>query len=122
MKIMDSVELIKAIDTLNELIDSSNDNWMYEDVPDYENLLIDDSDEVKAIAEKIGPWECVEHHGGEGEGDSYWTIYYFKAHNIYLDFNGWYASHHGAEFTNLVEVFPTQVTKTEYVRQNPNQN
>jgi hypothetical protein len=117
---MDSTELIKAIEKLNELLEWEMDQWMHEDVSDYGDLLDDDSDEVKALGEKIGPYECVEQHGGEGEGDSYWTVYHFKAHDIYLQFDGWYASHCGAEFNDVSEVFPTLVTKTEYVSTKPN--
>jgi len=45
--------------------------------------------------------EVVDHHGGEGEGDEYWSVfsvthfdevYYFKIH-------GWYASHYGSEIS-----------------------
>lgn len=55
-----------------------------------------------------------DHHGGEGQGDSYWTVWKFvrfaNGDEIeYVRFRGWYASYDGAnyeywEFTKPVEV------------------
>jgi hypothetical protein len=58
-----------------------------------------------------------EQHGGEGEGDKYWSVYEFKQgdESVHVKFDGWYASHVGSEMTDYFFVEPKQVTVTEYV-------
>ena len=60
--------------------------------------------------------EYVESFGGEGSGDDYWTVYKISntTETTYIRFQGWYASYHGAEFTETHEVKPIQVTVTQY--------
>ena len=56
-------------------------------------------------------------HGGEGQGDKYWSIYEFKQgdESVHVKFDGWYASHVGSEMTDYFFVEPKQVTVTKYV-------
>lgn len=58
----------------------------------------------------------VQQHGGEGEGDQYWTVYEFEKDNelVYVKFEGWYASHYGAEYTGFEFVKPKQKVVTVY--------
>lgn len=60
--------------------------------------------------------ELMEQHGGEGEGDQYWSVWkFFKgSESVYYKFNGWYASYNGAEFTEVFRVHPKQVMVTQY--------
>ena len=60
--------------------------------------------------------EYIESFGGEGSGDDYWTVYKISdaTETTYIRFQGWYASYHGAEFTETQEVKPIQVTVTQY--------
>ena len=55
-------------------------------------------------------------HGGEGQGDQYWSVYEFKQgeESVHVKFDGWYASHVGSEMTDYFVVEPKQVTVTEY--------
>lgn len=63
--------------------------------------------------EGFGTLSFVEHYGGEGQGDEYWTV--FKVADRYFRINGWYSSYEGGEYDGaLEEVFPEQVTRTEY--------
>lgn len=55
----------------------------------------------------------VDRHGGEGEGDEYYSVYKFKSNLdeiCYIKFRGFYASYSGAEYEECLLVKP--VTKT----------
>lgn len=58
----------------------------------------------------------VESHGGEGEGERYWSVWYFPGANIYVKFFGWYYSYDGATLSEFFEVEPEQVMVTRYKR------
>lgn len=90
--------------------------WMYEDVYSHSCDIGDKDLKFKASFDKLGEFTCVDTYGGEGKGEEYWAIYYFKDHDVYIKFDGWYQSYHGAEFSNAFEVRPQEVTRTEYVK------
>lgn len=95
--------------------DCDPEKWMYEDVPTSIDELDDDSPiDLKADYEKLGKIEMVKHRGGEGEGDSYYSVYHFIDHDVYIQFDGWWVSHAGAEYNEMFEVWPEQVTITQY--------
>lgn len=52
------------------------------------------------IPPELGLGEIVEvtQHGGEGEGDNWYTVKLFKDHNIYIKTSGFYSSYNGADF------------------------
>lgn len=56
----------------------------------------------------------VDHHGGEGEGDQYWSVVEFVHENetFYVKFYGWYASHYGSDYQGFEQVKPKQVVTT----------
>jgi len=60
--------------------------------------------------------ECVEAYGGEGGGETYYSVYSFEkdAETVYLKFDGWYQSYHGSEFESYFEVTPVEKTITIY--------
>lgn len=87
--------------------------WMREDV--FESAEdIDEEGEFKDEFAKLGKIEMIEHFGGEGKGDDYYTVYYFEDHDVYISFDGWYASHHGSEYNDMSEVRPKKVVKREW--------
>lgn len=54
-------------------------------------------------------------YGGEGQGDSYWSVYKFvNTENnedvVYVKFDGWYASYSGSEFSRMYFVEPKEET------------
>lgn len=61
-------------------------------------------------------WESQEGYGGEDMGSAYWHVYSFTdgETTVYVQFDGWYASHYGSEFREWFFVTPTQVTKTVF--------
>lgn len=111
-----SYEQIKEI--LNSDLFEENalypENWMHEDIPSSDDLSNLDC-EVRDEVAKLGAYEMVEQYGGEGDGDDYYAVYHFKDHGVYVKFQGWYASHHGSEFSEMEQVFPQQVAVTRYL-------
>jgi hypothetical protein len=60
--------------------------------------------------------ENVDQHGGEGEGEQYWSVYKFtkEEQDVFVKFNGWYQSYNGAEFTEWFFVEPKNRMVTFY--------
>ena len=46
----------------------------------------------------IGEIEEIDQQGGEGEGDHWQSVKFFKNHNIYIKVVGFYTSHEGTDF------------------------
>jgi len=63
-------------------------------------------------------WKEVDQYGGEGKGDTWWSIKYFPDHDVYLRVYGYYQSYNGTEFYDgwgcVSEVKPQQKTITVY--------
>jgi len=88
--------------------------WMYDDV--YSTAEdIKEEGEFKEAFLTLGSFECVEQRGGEGKGDEYYTVFYFKDHDVYIQFDGWYASYQGSEYSDMFEVRPEVVSVTQYI-------
>jgi hypothetical protein len=66
----------------------------------------------------LGDIEEVAQHGGEGEGEDWYSVMYFKDHDVYLKCQGSYSSYNGTEFygewDDCIEVRPQEVTITVY--------
>ncbi len=89
--------------------------WFHDDV--YSTVDdIKEEGEFKEAFRTLGWFECVDDFGGEGKGDEYYKVFYFKDHDVYIQFDGWYASHSGSEYDSMFEVKPEQVTITQYKR------
>lgn len=77
----------------------------------------DDCSELEvAFQEASIGFECVEQHGGEGEGEDYYTVYQFTkgSETVFVKFQGWYQSYNGSEMTGWAFVTPKQVMVTIY--------
>lgn len=87
--------------------------WFLDDV--YKNVgEIKEENEFKETFRKLGTFKCVEKFGGEGRGDDYYRVFHFTDHDVYIQFDGWYASHQGSEYERMFEVKPEQITVTQY--------
>lgn len=64
---------------------------------------------------KIGTWTEVDQHGGEGEGDDWWSVKYFRDHNIYIKIYGYYTSYEGTTFDRGIECYSEVIPKEETV-------
>lgn len=103
----------------SELFDENDcepTKFMFEDVYDNYTQIEDDESNKDFIQEykRLGTVNMMEHFGGEGSGDLYYTVYHFVDHDVYVNFEGWYASSVGAEYQEMFEVFPEQKTITVY--------
>lgn len=78
--------------------------------------LVDDTPE--GWANMNVSFEFIDHYGGEAQGSDYWTVYKFTDNNtgeeVYIKFDGWYASYNGAEYTDCFVVQPKEKTITVY--------
>lgn len=67
----------------------------------------------------IGTWDEVEQKGGEGQGEEWYSVKYFPAHNVYIRVDGFYTSYDGTDFDNgwddVSEVKPIEKTIIDYV-------
>lgn len=63
----------------------------------------------------VGEWEEVSQHGGEGEGDNWYSVKYFKDHDVYLKVNGYYQSHYGTDFGSWKDAVKTVVPKEKVI-------
>lgn len=72
----------------------------------------------KVILQKLGLGEVeeVEQYGGESMGETWYSVKYFKDHDVYIRIDGFYASYDGTSFYDGYgyEVRPTQKTITVY--------
>jgi len=75
-------------------------------------------DEEAEILSKLGLGEVVEveQFGGEGMGDDWYSVKYFKGHDVYIKVSGSYTSYSGTDFYEGfgVEVRPQEKTITVY--------
>lgn len=58
-----------------------------------------------------------DNHGGEGQGDDYWSVYKFfdaEGHQCFVKFNGYYASYSGSDYYEFFFVEPKEKTITVY--------
>lgn len=65
----------------------------------------------------LGPCTEVKQYGGEGKGDKWYSIKYFKDHDVYIRVDGYYQSYNGAEFEgwkSCKEVKPEEKLITVY--------
>lgn len=63
-------------------------------------------------------YEHIDNHGGEGEGEAYWSVYKFThgTESVYVKFNGSYQSYHGSDYDEWFFVDPKVVEVTQFFR------
>jgi hypothetical protein len=85
-----------------------------QDIPAYDFAFGD----IENPLPNIGNWEEVDQEGGEGQGDHWHSVKYFKDHNIYINIYGFYTSHDGTDiddgYSSASEVAPKLKTITVY--------
>jgi hypothetical protein len=61
--------------------------------------------------------QYVDNHGGEGQGEDYWSIYKFtkEGETLYVKFQGHYYSYEGSTYDDFYFVTPKEVLVTQYV-------
>lgn len=60
----------------------------------------------------------MDNHGGEGEGEDYWSVYKFTsgADEVFVQFDGYYMSYDGSTFNEWFFVTPKEVMVTQYFK------
>ena len=63
-------------------------------------------------------YEYVTCHGGEGEGEDYWSVFKFTqgAESVYVKFSGSYQSYSGSDYDEWFFVDPKVVEVTQFFR------
>ena len=66
--------------------------------------------------ENVGEWVEVKQRGGEGEGETWYSVKLFKEHDVYIRTDGFYSSYNGTDFEDGYgeEVRPAEKTITVY--------
>lgn len=68
----------------------------------------------KEVKEALGEFSMVASRGGSDQGTEWWVVYYFKEHDVYIKYDGYYTSYDGVSDIEAFEVFPKEVTVTVY--------
>lgn len=71
----------------------------------------------ETVYEGLGEVEEVVQKGGEGEGSEWYSVKYFKDHDVYIKVEGYYSSYNGTDFDgweDCSEVKPQEKTITVY--------
>ena len=79
----------------------------------------DELAKFKQALRKAGiSYEEEAQHGGEGEGEDFWTVYSFTkgGEKVFVQFDGWYQSYNGPEYTEWFFVEPKEVVVTQYFK------
>ncbi len=112
-------------DTIKALFDETSDSileqgFFHEEISsDYEGYE-EDEESIDGLSKALTiaqvSFECVEQHGGEGEGENYYTVYQFTkgCETVFVKFQGWYQSYNGSEMTGFAFVQPVQKMVTVY--------
>lgn len=113
---------IKELKTLIEdfvYADNMQRSLFNSDIRDLE-ISERDADAVKQAKQVLGAAGVIlEHeaqHGGEGEGEEYWSIYSFAkdGEKLYVKFDGYYQSYDGSELEQWFYVEPKEVMVVQY--------
>jgi hypothetical protein len=64
----------------------------------------------------FGEFDEVDQYGGEGQGDTWYSVKYFPKFDLYIRTDGYYSSYNGTDFDNGYgeEVKPVQKTITVF--------
>ena len=77
----------------------------------------DEESKFKSEVKLLGiDMASVDHYGGEGQGEEYWTVWKFtkSTDEVYFKFQGYYQSYSGAEYDEYILVEPKEVLVTQY--------
>lgn len=93
-----------------------NPAWLREAAVKYPDCYKEELGVLSELDSKGIQTEQVDHFGGEGQGDAFWSVYSFEREEekVYVKFDGWYASYNGSEFTDWSFVEPKEKVITVY--------
>lgn len=87
-----------------------------ESVGEYKGLSFSERREKAKELLGLGEIKEVDSYGGEGQGETWYTIKHFVDHDVYIRTDGFYSSYNGTDFYDGwgEEVKPVQKTVTVY--------
>lgn len=96
-----------GVKTAQEILDIIKENMSISEFA-YEDY---DSEELG-----LGKVEEVDRYGGEGNGDTWYSVKHFVDHDVYIKTEGYYSSYSGTDFEYGygTEVRPVEKTVTFY--------
>lgn len=119
MKKLTAKEILEIIEQNYEESSFAYNEWSecdFGNSDEFEHMGYEERED--AILQKLGLGEVeeVEQYGGEGKGETWYSVKYFKDHDVYIRIDGFYASYDGTSFYDGYgcEVRPTQKTITVY--------
>lgn len=79
----------------------------------------DADEDNESFTEANVKFELEDSYGGEGQGEDYWTVYKFTdgTDEVFVQFDGYYASYSGSEFDSWFFVKPQEVMVTQYFKE-----
>jgi hypothetical protein len=91
------------------------------ETPKHSQWLTKGSEEdlfLQAAEEAGVTFEHEANHGGEGQGEQYWSVYKFTkgSESVFVKFNGSYQSYNGSEFDEWFFVEAKSVEVVQYFR------
>lgn len=109
----------KQIETKEELLTFLRETRIdWRDVkwakPNVDIILTSRNKDELIPSDDIGPVCMVAEHGGEGQGDEYWVVAYFKKFDAYVRVDGYYTSYDGG-YLDGSPYFVAPVEKTVIV-------
>jgi hypothetical protein len=119
--------------TVEELFDAFNAGFPTQIYCEYDEdplfcYLMDGCDYLdrEVIIDILSPHNIVmnpkpiDRYGGEDQGTDLWTIYEFTRGDemIYIRYEGYYSSYDENSYDRQYQVFPKEITKTIYVKEN----
>ena len=109
--------LTQIPDELKDIIDDNGKDFFELYNGDDDLRLYDEiRDEYQSVDLLGWSFKVVQHFGGEGKGDRYYNVVKFTKEDefFFVQFEGWYDSNNGSEFTNIRVVQPKEKTITVY--------
>jgi len=82
-----------------------------DEVYDYQDE--DEKEFEEILEENFGNIEIVE-KSYQHDGHECWCVYYFKDHNVYIKYEGYFSSYDPTNFRRITEVFPEEKTIIVY--------
>ena len=121
-KVANYPEAVKAQEVRKEFANTHIINWKWDSEDNqkiYQSLPNEHNIAKSLCMQDLGlQWEQVDQYGGEGKGDTWYSIKYFPEYDIYIRVDGWYQSYNGTEFhdgwDSCKEVRPQQKTIIVY--------
>ncbi len=109
--------------TISEILrgDSEAQRAFFHDEVDQNDQMTSDgwsSEDTYLFKEAGIIFKAEDSHGGEGQGEDYWSVYSFSKgdEKVFVKFDGSYQSYSGAEYDDFYFVEPQEKLITVYVK------